>query len=79
MKKEQYTNKYVCPNAVTHLNNGVYITFSPSTNNLFKNKYVLSIYDDSTNYKKHKPSEVKYMNLEQINSFLQQEFLTYNF
>ena len=68
------------PNAVTHLNNGVYITFIRSNNKLCSNdKYVLTVYSDSDNYKKHRASEIKYMNIDQINSYLQEEMLIYNF
>lgn len=82
MKKQNKKNKIInaYPNFVTHLRSGEYIIFSKSSNHLSKqDKYILTVYSDSITYKKHKPKEILYMNIEQINNYLQQEMLINNF
>jgi hypothetical protein len=72
MNKNKYT--------IAHLNNGYLIAFARETN--CKNSdpsYVLNIYVNNLSFRQHKPLETRHLNLEGLNMFLQEEFITYNF
>lgn len=76
MAKKIKNNKF----RIAHLNNGYLIDFARENNCKHSDpRYVLNIYDNSLSFKQHKPLETKHLNLEGLNLFLQEEFITYNF
>jgi hypothetical protein len=65
---------------IAYLNNGYLIAFARELGCENSNpQYVLNIYDNSASYTLKKPLETRHLNLEDLNLFLQEEFITYNF